>query len=80
MSEKQLVLDDLKDYPHIQQFLDQHWDHPDLVIDYVKKLLNDTRDHKRKGFPHATAETLLVFFNRRRDVPPLMEENFKVNE
>lgn len=49
MTEKETTLDSLNAYPHIREFIDSHWEDTELLVEYVKKLLNDTRNHEEKG-------------------------------
>ncbi len=79
MTEKESTLESLRGFPHIHDFIEKNWDDTELLVEYVKKLLNDTRNHERKGFPHEIAETLLVFFNNRKSTPILTEEEFRVH-
>lgn len=74
------VLDELNGFPHVKEFLQKHWDDPELMAEYIKQLMNDTRNHQRKGFPHDVAEKLLTLFNERKKTPEssLMEEEFRV--
>ena len=74
------VLAELDGFPHVKQFIEKYWDDPELLAEYLKQLMNDTRDHQRKGFPHDVAEKLIALFNERKRTPTssLMEEEFRV--
>lgn len=74
------VLNELNEFPHIRDYIEKYWDDPELLAEYLKRLMNDTRDHQRRGFPHEVAEKLIALFNERKRTPTssLMEEEFRV--
>jgi len=53
-----LAIEDLADFPKIQQLVHNEWGTMRLKK-YLGKLLADTRENTRNGFPDETAEALL---------------------
>lgn len=54
-----MAIDALSDYPKIHKFVFDEWGTVPLK-EYFEKLLSDTRENKRNGFPDEAAEALLM--------------------
>lgn len=48
-------------FPHIGQALQKMWGAPE-VTDYIDKLLYDTRDGQREGFPRDVLDALMAIY------------------
>lgn len=56
-------------FPHISEALELLWGTKEYAA-YIYKLLTDTRDGKRNGFPHEVADALFKLSNFHNDEFP----------
>ena len=56
---KEETLQQLEQYPHIQEKLRMVWGDEELVINLIETLLHDTRDGTRMGFPQDVVKLFL---------------------
>lgn len=55
-----------KDYIHISDMIEDLWDTPDELIQYLHSLLLETRNGTRKGFPPEHAACILNLIEIRK--------------
>lgn len=62
-------------FPHIGKNIRLLWGHPEFAL-YIAKLMADTRNGQRKGFPDDVHDSMLRLLERHdRDFPPPPEKN-----
>lgn len=61
MNNFEINLQKLQKYPHIQEFLVKYSTDPELLGLFCDKLLRETRDDTRVGFPDEATDALLWF-------------------
>lgn len=77
---KEEVLSALSGFAHIQAAIEVMWSDPVQLVEYINRLLNDTRENTRSGFPHPASTTLIELLNSLQKAEQLPEEDFIVHD
>jgi len=68
LGEQESILD--RDFKHVAEKVELHWGY-DEFYPFIEKLLVDSRDHRRSGFPIEVAMELTELYNiHERLYPP----------